>query len=92
MIPVCRHLVRSMHVDKASGLISFTSRVPPKLLRGCLHCTQCGVCLLLGLALLQVAANGPDWELAVDPTAAGGKLAQERLCMDCMGEPWGQKF
>lgn len=86
-ISVCRHLVRSMVVDKVSGLITFTSRVPPKLLRDCQCCCQCGGPVqpvgLLGLQAL--AEYGPDWELALDPTAAGRKpVMRERMCMDCM--------
>lgn len=80
---VCRHLVRSVQFDKASGLISLTSRVPPKLLRDCMRCTKCGGDAQEDLGLLVGAAEGPDWELCLDPTAPNSRMAQ-RMCMGCI--------
>jgi hypothetical protein len=77
----CRHIIRSLQLNKPSGLITITTRVAPKVLRSGLHCCKCGRVKgdLLAEAL---GVKVPDWELSLDPT---GPLdgSNGRVCMTC---------
>jgi hypothetical protein len=78
--PVCRDLTRSMQMDTRSGLITFTSRSPPKVMRHYKCCSQCGRQHELG-------AFDPTWELWLDPTAPEALLPEMHLCVGCaLGE------
>lgn len=57
----CRHLRRSLLVNPQTHSITFTVRQPPKVLRKVPERP-----LMFGLG----PDNGPEWEVAMDPTAA----------------------
>lgn len=69
-----------MHLNQHTGLITFTSRNPPKVLRAYRICTQCGRPDALG-ELLQ-PSNCPTWELWLDSTGPAAALPQ-KLCFSC---------
>lgn len=81
LLPSCRRdLIRSVQLDRRMGLLSFTSRAPPKVLRryGC--CTKCG-----RQDPLTKSDRDPEWELWLDPTAPQAALQQrQQHCMSCM--------
>jgi hypothetical protein len=79
----CRHarclyrdLIRSVQLDKRSGLMSFISRAPPKVLRRYNCCSRCG-------QQHEQDDYAPEWELWVDPTAPQGVLPVRHLCLGC---------